>query len=676
MTIAEVIIGNLCLASLIGVLACIVGRCGRRAVLAHALWIMFFAKLVTPPIVSVPLPIPSFTTDPAASPVAIASAPQSETRRHSSSGSTPDSAVSRERTGHEAENAGLDRQASDDLVAATAVPAASRPERDVSSARFAWLNSNCLMCLACAIWMGGFLALVVHGILRLVRFRKLIGQCGQEDAEATETVREIVRRESRWRIDRRTPRVVRVSVHVSPMLFGFATRPIIVCPEQLWQSLSPADRKSFLAHETAHFLRRDHWVRWLEWSVSAVYWWFPGVYFAQKQLERHEEACCDARAVKILGTKPRQYAEALLRVVDFISDHQAGLPKFASGMQPTATLEERLRLLMRNELDQSYSHLHTWGSGLACAAIWMVHPDVYSFQLPRDHDRQREVIAERERIAPLPSLESDMPIQEWDEAELPAAPSGFWNATPIRHWGEFSFGVSGYRFTAIAGEGFAIDRSADDPLVFDQRNLTAIAEIPASGRVIIGDAAGNVRLWDLKAGMPVSLLGRHTADVTSLAVTPDGGVYSADSAGAVIRWELQSGRTLARWNGKSQLPDSRPDAVAVQSIRSSIDGQWIAVLCGDWRQTSTPKTLHLLDSQTLTEQASMELAPQTAVVLADPRGDWFAVSWSGSVRPLDDSQPIRQVKKDHVSALILSQHAVLDVNESGDQPSPSIITSR
>ncbi|WP_182867139.1 M56 family metallopeptidase [Rhodopirellula sp. JC639] len=667
MAIAEVIIGNLCLASLIGVLACIVGRCGRRAVLAHALWIMFFAKLVTPPIVSIPLPIPSFAADPAASPVAIVSAPQStpspeqaKTQRPIDSiGSTPGSAVSLERLGPDMTNPSPERRASGHHAGG-----------------FAWVNTNCLMCLVCAIWLGGFLALVVHGILRLVRFRKLIGQCGQEDAEATEMVREFVRCHGGWRIGRRTPRVVRVGVHVSPMLFGFATRPIIVCPEGLWQSLSPADRKSFLAHETAHFLRRDHWVRWLEWSVSAVYWWFPGVYFAQKQLERHEEACCDARAVKILGTKPRQYAEALLRVVDFISDHQAGLPMFASGMQPTATLEERLRLLMRNELDQSHSRLHTWGSGLACAAIWMVHPDVYSFQLPRGEDRQREAIAQRERIAPLPSIDSEVPIEHWDEAELPAAPSGFWNTTPIRHWGEFSFNVSGYRFTAIAGEGFAIDRSADDPLVFDQRSLTAIAEIPASGRVIIGDAAGNVRLWDLKAGMPVSLLGRHTADVTSIAVTPDGGVYSADSAGAVIRWELQSGRTLARWDGKAHLPESRPDAVAVQSIRSSVDGQWIAVLCGDWRHTSIPKTLHLLDGQTLTEQASMEMAPQTAVVLADQNGDWYAVSWSGTVHPLDDSRPIRQMKKDHVSALVLSQHAVLDVPDAGEEPSPSTITSR
>ncbi|QDV88463.1 M56 family metallopeptidase [Planctomycetes bacterium TBK1r] len=642
MAVAAVIIGNLCLASLIGVLAWTVGRHGRRAALAHALWVMFFVKLITPPIVSVPLPIPTFFPRPVVQdvtpPIASATTP------------FPDDADAQPATDDHLAPHTLAGGGASATAAGSATPVA--PHSALS--RF-----NCLVCALGAIWSGGFLALVAHGIIRLVRFRNLIGECGVDDEEATATVRGFVQRERRWLLGRRTPRVVRVSVHVSPMLFGFATRPIIVCPEALWQSLSPSDRRSFLAHETAHFLRRDHWVRWLEWSVSAVYWWFPGVYFAQKQLERHEEACCDAWAVKILDTKPRHYAEALLRVVDFISDHEVGLPGFASGMQPTATLEERLRLLMRNELDHAGSRLHTWGSGLACAAIWMVHPEVYSLELSRQWVRVTESASDPERMASPSAITSDLPNQDWDEQRLPAAPSGFWNAAPISDWGRFSFDVSGYRFSAITGEGFVIEGPSADPLAFDRQSLTAIAEIPTSGRVIIGDALGNVRLWDLAAGMPVSLLGRHAADVTSLAVTPDGGVFSADSSGTVIRWELQSGRTLARWTNKHLGQDTPSGSVAIQSIRSSVDGRFIAVLCGDWRQASTPKTLYLLDSQTLTENARQEMPPMTAVVLPDRSGRWYIVNWNGRVQSFDGSQSDMQIEKHRVSALLLSQHAVL-----------------
>jgi hypothetical protein len=452
------------------------------------------------------------------------------------------------------------------------------------------------------------------------------------------------------------------------MLFGCALRPIIVCPERLWQSLSADDRKAFLAHESAHYCRRDHWVRWLEWFVSTVYWWFPGVYFGQKQLERHEEACCDAWAVKALETKPRCYAETLLRVVDFISDHEVGLPRFASGMQPTETLEERLRLLMRNELDHSSSPLHSWGSGLACAAIWMVHPDAYPIEWARDVSPVRERVLADPLLLPVPAIVSDEDTEAVLESSLPAVPRGFWNASPVTNWAGFSFDVSGYQLTAVAGKGFVIDRSTGQRLEFDERGLTCIAEIPASGRVIIGDADGSVRLWDLDAGMPVSLLGRHPAGVTSLAIGPDGGVFSADSSGSVIRWEMQSGQTLARWDAGGREGRASDASLTVQSIRVSRDGSRIAVVCGDWRQTTTQKTLFLLNGKSLALASRQAIHCDTAIVLQDEQLRWCAVGWSGVVRSVDSSLPIGTIEKHRVSALLLSQHAALRTETAVELP--------
>ncbi|MCA9135451.1 MAG: hypothetical protein KDB00_01795 [Planctomycetales bacterium] len=646
MSLAELIIGNLFLASLIGVLALVVGRGGRRAGLAHALWIMFFAKLITPPLVSVPLPIPSIRTvtltdtpDAAVSPVKKMPATRSAAAMSSEQSSDVSSAQATSLVATET----LIRGNNGDSVR----------DRMVGMVGAVPMNAVLL------VWFGGFSFVVGRGILRLVRFRRLLDQCGTFDSDATELVRGFLMQHRRWKFLGRSPRVVRVSVRVSPMLFGCALRPIIVCPEQLWQSLSADDRKAFLAHETAHFHRRDHWVRWLEWFVSAVYWWFPGVYFAQKQLERHEEACCDLWAVKILKTKPRHYADALLRVVDFISDYQVGLPSLASGMQPTDSLEERLRLLMRNELDNAASRLHTWGSGLACAAIWMVHPDAYPLQWTSAQAPSSERVSMDSNFAPLPAIDVSSAAPGLSEDLLPAAPNGFWNTPPIRNWAGFSFDVSEYQFRAFAGNGFIIERSPAEPLLFDDQSLTAIAEIPASGRVIIGDAAGNVRLWDLHAGMPVSLLGRHSGDVTSLTVSPQGSVFSADSSGSVIRWELQSGQTLARWTSDEVAHSTIPVSTSIQSIRSSQDGQWIATLCGDWREASAEKSLYLLDSQTLTPQAHLLTAPDTAVVLQDSQQRWISVSWSGVVRAVDSMERIGVIEKHHVSALVLSQHAGL-----------------
>ena len=73
--------------------------------------------------------------------------------------------------------------------------------------------------------------------------------------------------------------------------------------------------------------------------------------------------------------------------------------------------------------------------------------------------------------------------------------------------------------------------------------------MPATQRVVIGDRLGQVRLWDLSAGVPVSLIGRHTAPVSSLDYHEDSGLVSADDAGSVMRWDLQSGQVLAADGG-------------------------------------------------------------------------------------------------------------------------------
>ena len=54
-----IVISNVIVASLIGCLAWFVGRSGHRARLAHGLWVAFFLKLVTPPLITLPIDVPS-----------------------------------------------------------------------------------------------------------------------------------------------------------------------------------------------------------------------------------------------------------------------------------------------------------------------------------------------------------------------------------------------------------------------------------------------------------------------------------------------------------------------------------------------------------------------------------------------------------------------------------------
>ncbi|QEG43605.1 M56 family metallopeptidase [Roseimaritima ulvae] len=622
----SLVVSNLLVAALIAALALLVGRSGRRAVLAHLLWVAVFIKLVTPPIFRLPL----LSIEPA------------------------------------------------------------------------WLPSLDLSLLLGSVWLLGFVSCLVRGVIRSLRFQRLLRREGIRDDEASAFVASLINPPSHsgsrqtsdtihsWRRadhssllsqfrkhlpslsvwesraparrgrplrkegevepmasrSRQTLDVLRVPLRLSPMLFGFPLRPVIVCPDPLWSRLTTTERHAFLAHETAHYRRRDHWVRWLEWLVTSAYWWFPGMQLARQQLERHEEACCDAWAVEHLDATPRQYAEALLKVVDFISEHAVGIPRIASGMRPTDSLEERLRLLMQRGREQHDSQTLSWFAGTACVALLAVHPMLRREPLSLADNNP----AVTQQANPQHSAESSasLPAGSPQPLSLPNSdiPQGFWNQSPPPQWASFSLGPTGTRLVADVEGGIRIDGEQHPTLSFAMKDLQALVEIPSTKRLVIGNHEGNIQLWDLAAAAPVSLIGKHPACVTSLAYHESGGLVSADQAGAVIRWDLQSGQILARW-----AESDRP----VQSVRYARDGQTMMILCGRWNDAASNQQTYLVHSRTLQTLDSWTLHDKVAVVLDSHADGWVSVDWSGTVRRLETSLPADTWPKELVSSLVLSQ---------------------
>ena len=66
--VAEAVLGNLLVAALLALAASAAGRWGRRPAVTHALWLLVLAKLVTPPVVSVPVRCLPARTEPTAAP--------------------------------------------------------------------------------------------------------------------------------------------------------------------------------------------------------------------------------------------------------------------------------------------------------------------------------------------------------------------------------------------------------------------------------------------------------------------------------------------------------------------------------------------------------------------------------------------------------------------------------
>ena len=644
------IVSNLLVACLLAAIAWWVGRSGRRAGWAHTLWVLVLLKMVTPPVYVVAVPLPTSWT--------WTFTQNNVTDEHIVHGNGTDgkpnklvtqrvsgvpSRMPRSRVGLRFSEAMRIGSGSPGVTEITSIPTPT--------------VAQTLM----AIWAAGASIILIRGGWRWFQFSRLLDREGSLDLEATDRVKHWLRRG-------RAPAVVRVPVRVSPMLFGLGRRPRIVCSHSLWRELGDTQRNAFLAHEAAHYHRRDHWVRALEWVVTCVYWWLPPVRWVRSQIQRHEEVCCDAWAIDRLALPPRRYAESLLAVVDFISDHRVGIPAMASGMRPGAELEERLRLMMRPGGRQL--HHPRWAIAPAAMLILSLHPTAGAsrwLQPPTSQNAtaQRSAMQSNNTAAAVGALSQN-------EVELPPAAPGYWNQKPPLQYANEPLSGSDAVVLATAGRGVAVVDVPSDPVVFADGQMTAMTEVAATGRLLIGDAAGQIKLWDIPDAAAVSLIGQHAAAITTLSLHPAGGLIAGDAAGSVIRWDRSSGRAIATWSTPRSAPRSpaRSTARPIQSIRHNATGDSVAILTGQWNQDPTYQTFHLLQTSTLRELRSTPIPSGVAVVaiasdplLRDlvaapgvkpsPPGDWVAVDWTGVVWSPQRLTVLGQIPKKTVSAMVL-----------------------
>ena len=144
----------------------------------------------------------------------------------------------------------------------------------------------------------------------------------------------------------RSPAVRIVNATVPPMLWAMLHSPVVFLPRKLVERLTPEQVLTLLAHELAHYRRRDHWVRWLEMLVLGIYWWHPVAWIARRQLQRAEEECCDTRVLQVLPDAAAAYARTILEAVDFLNADHCPSPVFASGLGPVHALERRFEMIL------------------------------------------------------------------------------------------------------------------------------------------------------------------------------------------------------------------------------------------------------------------------------------------------------------------------------------------
>ncbi len=110
---------------------------------------------------------------------------------------------------------------------------------------------------------------------------------------------------------RRVPRLL-VSHEVrSPLATGLLS-PVVVLPARALQRLDSEALRMALAHELAHFQRRDLWLGWVPAVAETVLFFHPLMRKAAREYALAREEACDAEALRLTGAEPGDYGQLLL----------------------------------------------------------------------------------------------------------------------------------------------------------------------------------------------------------------------------------------------------------------------------------------------------------------------------------------------------------------------------
>jgi beta-lactamase regulating signal transducer with metallopeptidase domain len=373
-------------ATLLALVAALAGRWVRRPAILHAMWALVLVRLVTPPLLSIPLVPARF------SPTAVPAPLSAE------------------------------------------IPLAVRDAGAVGSARLAVgptgdaVRPRVMAPALLAVSLAGSLWVVALAAYRARRFRELLRGIRPATGDLAAAARRAAR--DLGLPPARLPRLGLVNAAVPPMLWIDGRELLLLMPEGLVRRLSDQGRELLLAHELAHVARRDHWMRLVELAATAVFWWLPVTWWARRALRRAEERACDERVLAARPASNRAYAEALLETVSLLARRPTPpLPAGATGAAPIRDLEQRFQeiLMMRRRSDLSRPARHTL---LALAALSLA-----VFPGAAEQDERSTVPVPRPRpsaeAAPAPGAPRPLPRAQ-ESPDAAPAPSEPRRAVPLR----------------------------------------------------------------------------------------------------------------------------------------------------------------------------------------------------------------------------------------------------
>tara|TARA_R110002073_G_scaffold48141_2_gene129547 strand:+ start:1776 stop:3983 length:2208 start_codon:yes stop_codon:yes gene_type:complete len=633
------------------------GRLVHRPAITHVLWIVVLIKLVTPPIVDVPVGIKLQSLASIAEPTAIVHTATSNTKLPAVNMDTsqvptgsPNSQpiASADMTRPEStrrESAAM----SPNQSAAIAETSVAMPRRSLSPA----IGIKVFVIAVLSVWaIGTFAWFGIQGrriwiFLNVVRSAPIASKRIQQRAAELATRMGL----------RRAPQICVLDATVSPILFAIGWRARILFPATLLQRLDDDAQATLLTHELAHFYRGDHWVRLLEFVVTGLFWWHPVVWIARREIEVSEEHCCDAWVVDQFPEHPRTYVEALLDTIDFLSEDRPPVAPITTGLGQVSFLRARVRIIMSGVAPKSMS-TPARAAIIAMAAVMLaIGPNVFdgamrradaSLKTPNKRDISIDSIlahsidtsnaneAPTTSPSPVNTGMIDVPQDATEDLAVNSADS-IWG-TVNSHDGRYQVRIK------ANGTMQLVDTMERRSHELSSYQPASIAFVPHREQLLIGSLDSSVYLIDCASIKTLAAFTGHPSVVASVAVSRDGRTAVSGCRNGVVKvWDIDYQREIA-----SRLPKFEN---AINGVRFSPDGRLLAIASGDW-VTAAAGSVAVWDLRGGTMQNRLDLASPVAAVAFDSAGLTLA-NWNGETAwwdlHSDATQPRSDVAKDIVS---------------------------
>ena len=192
---------------------------------------------------------------------------------------------------------------------------------------------------AVAIWLSGLLGFAAAAGIGSRRARQRWQRASRE--QATPWFAELVATGARRVGLARAPEIRCGRAIHSPFVAG-VLKPTIYLPEELLEDPQRQHLEHVLLHELAHIRRRDLLAAAVCRVITALYWFHPGVWWAERRLRALREQCCDQTVARALAGEVESYRRTLLF---FASRYLEDAPGGLAFLRPESLLILRLRLL-------------------------------------------------------------------------------------------------------------------------------------------------------------------------------------------------------------------------------------------------------------------------------------------------------------------------------------------